>query len=405
MSTTWIQPDDALSLWTIIVAWAAFSIWIEQRYKWAATMTGCMIALLGGMFLSNADIIPLEAPCYEYIWGYITPMAIPLLLFDADIKRIWKESGRTIVAYHFAVLGTVLGVCIATFSLKDFVPELKGIVAMLTGTYIGGSINLVAMKDVFHVSPSMVSAVIVADNFLMAAYFFVLMAIPNLPFVRRRFEVSPKPSVLRGEIDPDVESKDKIAAFWGGKEISLKDIAFSVALTLTIVAVGTKLAEVLNAASEVTWIKLFLGQRYLLITAFSVLCASCFPGFFGSIRGAKEIGVFFIHIFFVVIGIPASIDMILSKSPVLFGFASIIVVTNMIVALGLGKLAKLDLKELLISCNATIGGPTTAAAMAIAKGWDRLIVPALLVGIWGYIIGNYVAIVAANYFGAVLGLR
>ena len=65
-------------------------------------MTGCMIALLGGMFLSNADIIPLEAPCYEYIWGYITPMAIPLLLFDADIKRIWKESGRTIVAYHFA---------------------------------------------------------------------------------------------------------------------------------------------------------------------------------------------------------------------------------------------------------------------------------------------------------------
>ena len=97
--------------------------------------------------------------------------------------------------------------------------------------------------------------------------------------------------------------------------------------------------------------------------------------------------------------------MILSKSPVLFGFASIIVVTNMIVALGLGKLAKLDLKELLISCNATIGGPTTAAAMAIAKGWDRLIVPALLVGIWGYIIGNYVAIVVANYFGAVLGLR
>ena len=97
-------------------------------------------------------------------------------------------------------------------------------------------------------------------------------------------------------------------------------------------------------------IELYRHLKPLLITAFSVLCASCFPGFFGSIRGAKEIGVFFIHIFFVVIGIPASIDMILSKSPVLFGFASIIVVTNMIVALGLGKLAKLDLKELLISC-------------------------------------------------------
>jgi len=27
--------------------------------------------------------------------------------------------------------------------------------------------------------------------------------------------------------------------------------------------------------------------------------------------------------------------------------------------------------------------------MCIAKGWTKLIVPSILVGVWGYIIGNY----------------
>jgi uncharacterized membrane protein len=28
-------------------------------------------------------------------------------------------------------------------------------------------------------------------------------------------------------------------------------------------------------------------------------------------------------------------------------------------------------------------------AIAISKGWHALIVPSLLIGVWGYIIGNY----------------
>ena len=33
-------------LWTVIIGWAAVSIVLEQKYKWAAKITGAIIALL-----------------------------------------------------------------------------------------------------------------------------------------------------------------------------------------------------------------------------------------------------------------------------------------------------------------------------------------------------------------------
>jgi uncharacterized membrane protein len=402
-ATTWIKPDDTLTLWTFLVGWAAVSIWLEQKYRWAATLTGCMIALLGAMILANFNVVPLDAPAYDIVWGYVIPLAVPLLLFDANIRRIWKESGRTFISYHFAVAGTISGTFIATFLFHRYVPEMRGVLAMLCGSYIGGSMNLAAMKDAFSVSSEMTGATIVADNFLMALYFFALMIIPTLGFFRKHYKMSYEARRNSAEGGAD-EGKNRAAHFWGRKEISLLDIAGCIAVTFLIVTVSTKLADIIAAADLPYLVRALFGQKYLLITTLTVIGATLAPQFFSNLRGSREIGTFFIHIFFVVIGVPASLSMIMNRSPMLFVYAATIVLVNMIVTLGLGKLFKFDLEELMVSCNATIGGPTTAAAMVIAKGWSDLVVPALLVGIWGYVIGNYAAILMANYLGSLLTL-
>jgi uncharacterized membrane protein len=400
-SSTLIKPDDVLTLWAFLAGWAAISIWLEQRYKWASTLTGCMIALLGAMLMANLGVAPLDSPSYDDVWNYVLPITVPLLLFDANIMKIWRDSGRTIIIFHIASVGTIIGTYLAAAMFHNHIPELKGVSAMFTGTYIGGSINLAAMKDAFGVTPEMTSAAIVADNFLMAVYFFVLMAIPTMAFFRKRYLMpyEAKLSLKSGGGSPNEENR--AARFWDAKEISLLDIASSVAVAVAIVAVCAKLADAVNASSLPEGLRSFMGQKYLLITTLTVACASAFPGFFGKIRGAKEIGTFFIHIFFVVIGVPASIGMIFHRSPLLLAFAGVIIAANMAVSLVLGKIFKFSLEEIVVACNATIGGPTTAAAMVIAKGWDDLVVPALLVGVWGYVIGNYAAIALANHIGSV----
>jgi uncharacterized membrane protein len=388
-----IKADDTWLLWAVVIAWTAISIFLDKKYKWASMLTACMIALLGAMLLANFRVIPLDSPVYDIIWDYVIPLAVPLLLFNANLKMIVKESGKMFIVFHIAALGTVIGVIVATQIFKNGgIPEIKAISAMFAGTYIGGSVNLAAMKTAFTASSEITSAAVVADNLLMAIYFFVLAIIPGIKFFSEKY----KHPVI------DLVKEEKRTFQSGTTDVSSKtpmstvDMAIAVAVAFAIVAVSGKLSGLINASPLPAIVRSLIGQKYLIITTISLILATSFPKFFDSVKGANVIGEFFVTIFFVAIGVPASILMILSNAPLLFVYAAIIVLFNMAISLGVGKLCKFNLEDILVCSNATIGGPTTAAAFASSKRWNELVAPAILVGVWGYVIGNWIAPTMAN---------
>lgn len=75
------------------------------------------------------------------------------------------------------------------------------------------------------------------------------------------------------------------------------------------------------------------------------------------------------------------------------------VLINMLVTFIAAKIFGFTLEEAILASNANIGGPTTAAAMAISKGWQKLVAPSMLVGTLGYIIGTYIGILIGQYLG------
>lgn len=396
---SFISAESTWILWAVLASCAALAIFLEQKYSWASKVTGCILALTFTLILSNLKIIPTEAPVYDAVWSYVVPLAVPMLLFNADIKKIGRDSGRVLIIYLFSGIGTVLGGFVAYFALKNAIPALNDIVPMFVGTYTGGSVNFVAMSQQYKVPGATVSAALVADNLLMALYFFTLMALPTMAVIKKHYKM-PLVNALEQQSESDMEANKTMAAkYWGAKEISLKDIAFTVALSFVIVAVSDKLATVFGdlfkgegAVSAI--LGGLLGNKYLLMTTITMIIASAFPKQISSIRGSQEIGTFLIYLFFAVIGAPASIGLILRESPLLLLFALIVVLINLIVSLIFGKLFKFNIEEIIIASNANVGGPTTAAAMAVSKGWTELIVPALLVGTLGYVIGNYYGILS-----------
>ncbi|MDD3394113.1 MAG: DUF819 domain-containing protein [Clostridia bacterium] len=403
-STTWISADNTWALMAITCGWVAFSIYAEQTWAWASKVSGAIIALAGALILTNLNIIPTNAPWFDdVIWGYVVPLAIPLLLLQCDIRKIWKESGKLLVIFLIGSIGTTVSAMLAFHLLKNSVPDAAAVAAMMTGSYIGGGVNFAALAGSFEIPGATVAATTVADNLLMACYFFVLIAIPSISFFRKAFK---HPHLDEVEsVGVDEAAKTQAAAYWERKPISLRDIAVDFALSAIIVWVSVEIAKLFGAVIPVgnkglEMINGLLGNKYLIMTTIAMAVATLGSKHVEKTAGSQEIGTYLIYLFLFVIGVPASIGQIINNAPWLFAFCLIMVVGNMLFCFIFGKLFKYNLEDIILASNANIGGPTTAAAMAISKGWVKLVGPIMLVGTLGYVIGTYFGTFIGQMLGA-----
>lgn len=384
--TTLIAADNTLLLWAFLMLAAAAAIVIEQNVRWAAKIPGAVIALLIALAASNFGIVPADAPVYDAVWGYVVPLAVPLLLFQLDLHAVFKESGRLLLLFLISSAGTIAGAVAGFLMLRDYIPELDKITGMIAASYTGGGVNFAAMAAKLQPSDSMKAATIVADNLMMACYFVILIAVSSSKLVRRIWRSGNENTGSGGA-----------AAYWRPKEISLQNIAVSLGLSVLLVALSFTLSGWLKAqlgeGGNIFTDMLFglITDKYLLLTTLTFIAILLVPRRRRNVlNGSQELGTYAIYLFFVVIGIPASIPLIMQQAPLLFVFTLTVAVVNLVITMAAGKLLRYTIEEITLACNANIGGPTTAAALAIGQGWRSLVGPILVIGTVGYIIGNYI---------------
>lgn len=390
-----ITSDNLWMTWMVVILVASFAIFAEQKWSWAAKVSSAVICIFGMVILANLKIVPTSSSVYDIINGYILPLSIPLLLFKSDIRKIYRESGKSFVLFHIAGLGTFIGAIIVGFIFSS-TKDIQGLVAMEVGAHTGGTVNLIAMAKTFNVDANYTNAVAIAANFLVMVLMLVLTQVAGMKFFRDRF---PHPHIKEVESSNTDESKSLAEQYWKPKEISLLDLAFTLGTTFVITAVSQGICGLINATSAPDIIKQLFGNIYLMMTLLTVIGCTFVPKFFSNLRGAEELGNYMIMLFFVALGASANLADIAKLGGIIFIFIAVIVTLNIGFTLIGGKIFKCSLEEILICINATIGGPTSAAAFAINRGWSKLIVPSLLVGLWGYVIGNYIGVIAANLVG------
>ena len=387
---TLIAPANLWPVVAIILAGVAACIYLEQSFRWAARVSGPVLAIAGAMLLSNLKVMPADSPAYDVIESYLVPAAIPLLLFRANIIRIFRQSGSMFLCFNIAALGSVLGAFLAAAMFRNAFPRVPEVTGIMTGSYIGGSVNFVAIRNHYNVASELANPLVVADNFIMAAMFAVLFVIANSRFFRRLY---PHPHSSAAD---QTESHALAAQHWQRKPIALLDIAKALALTFALTALSVKLAGWIKVQGLPALVTAIFGNTYLLLTLFTVGLTTGWHRHLERLNGAEELGTYFLYLFFFVIGLRADLLEVLRNVPVLFSYCTVIAVTNLFFTLGVGKLLRLNLEELLLSVNGTLGGPPSAVAMAISAGWPRLILPGLLAAIWGYVIGTFVGIAVAE---------
>lgn len=57
------------------------------------------MSTLIGLAASNLGIISSEAKAYSIVLEFLLPLAVPLLLFRADLRRVIKSTGKLLLAF------------------------------------------------------------------------------------------------------------------------------------------------------------------------------------------------------------------------------------------------------------------------------------------------------------------
>ena len=379
MSLPLIGPEQHFALWAVLIAVAAFGFWCE-RTTWGRKYSGVTILITLAIVLANLRIIPTSAPAYDVVWEYLVPLAIPLLLFQADLKKIVRESGPTLIAFIIGsgavVAGTVTGAILLNLGPQE--AELAGI---FTGTYIGGSLNFAAVAEATSMQESsQLAAAIAADNVITNLHFLLIIFIPGIAWMAKRYPTHHMDNAAVVEVDSD-RPPHVI------ENLEVAGLLFGLALAFAIAAVGNWLAEAAG----------FPQFAILFITAIAVTIATLMPGQMEKLSGYKEAGNVMMFIFLASIGASADVWELIEIAPILFVYASIVIAVHLVVLFGLGLLFKLDLAELAMASAVSIGGPSSAPALASAKGWQDLLIPGILAGSFGYAIGSFIGVSVATW--------
>ncbi|CAB4301908.1 unnamed protein product [Prunus armeniaca] len=365
-----ISSHDQWGTWTALFATGAFGIWSEKNTKVGAALSGALVSTLIGLAASNLGIISSNAPAFSIVLEFLLPLAVPLLLYRADLRRVIKSTGALLLAFLLGSVATTVGTVVAYLlvPMQSLGQDSWKIAAALMGRHIGGAVNYVAIADALGVSPSILAAGLAADNVICAVYFSTLFALAS--------KVPPEPSTSDDGIGKDASSEP-------GNKLPLIQTATALSVSLAICKSGHYLTKYFGIQ----------GGILPAVTAIVVTLATVFPKQFAYLAPTGEaMAVILMQVFFAVVGASGNIWNVINTAPSIFFFALIQIAVHLAVILGLGKLLGFDLKLLLIASNANVGGPTTACGMATAKEWNSMIVPGILAGIFGIAIATFIGI-------------
>lgn len=343
------------------------------------------------MISTTIGITPQSSEAYSWISSYFLPASLVLLLISSDIPTILKVGPKGLVTFFAGTIGIVIGAPISLFIFQGYLPEDAWMgFAALSGSWIGGGANMIAIKESVGTSDSLMGTVIIVDTMVGYGWMAVVVA----------FSGYQKIMDSKNKVDTSVIEKinKKMEMFYSErKPIDLKSLSMMLAVGLTVGAVcleaGKHLPQVGAVLSSFGW-------TIILVLIISI-ALSFTPLQKLEKQGASVVGNYMLYFLLASIGAKANLNNILD-APVFLLAGIVWIAVHVIVLYSVGRLVKAPMFLIATSSQANVGG--VVSAPIVASIYQPSLAPVgVLLGLLGNIVGTFFGLVSAQLCAWVVG--
>lgn len=381
LPTPLVPAEATVLLAAILMGLAFMGFWIDTTWLGRKT-SGNVWLIVAATVLSNTGIIPLDAPVYGFVHAYLVPLAIPLLLFKADLRRVAKEAGPVLLAFTVAVVGVVAGSVISDLVMQqgEFGHRMAGVFA---AAWTGGAVGFVGAAEALHLTPDEYAIAIGATNVVSIMGLLALISLPAIGLLRRLI-----PSQIMDETE---NGEGGVQSEQAQPRFNLVHVSGALTASLLICAAAHYISSLPMPGGGT-----FKDFNILIVTALAILVANLMPKTLGRVEGDFELGMLFLYIFFAAIGASTNAVEFITTGPLIFVQATIVLVVFLTVMIAGAKLLRIDLARAVVGGLASFNGVAPTAAVASGRGWNRLVIPGIMCALLGKVSGTFIGVAVAG---------
>lgn len=381
--------DSSWSYIAAVLLCAGFFPFLEKRLPWrifnilpSIVLTYLMVTALSvlGFWQINPDI---EAS-QKLILSWLLPALMFLLLVSCDFKAILALGPRILAGFGCAVISILFAITLIFFLMKNILPgDAWQTFSSISGGWIGGTANLVAVSQALQASPNALSNALLIDALCYSVWVLVLFA--SVP-LQHKFNQASKATAMADQIATWHANKTEDTYVQPPLDIGLALLWLGVALAISNAASGiTAYMPKSEVLTDSSW-------TLLLVTLFGVL-ASYTP--LRKLSGSMTLASALLAVVVATIASKASFSGI-SSAPLFLLAGMLILLLHGLLMILAARLFRFDLALCGISSLACVGGVATTPLLAAA--YSPVLAPVgVLLAMLGYALGTGSGLLVANF--------
>ncbi len=362
-------------------------IWASERNSLLNKIGAVGVAYVVGVILGNVGILPAAAEGLQNTLTTVTvPLALPLLLFSADVRSWLKLAKKTLLSLGLGLVAVSITVTAGYLLVHGQLDDAWQVAGMLIGVYTGGTPNLAAIGTGLGVHPDTYILTHTSDIILSSVLFLFLifLAKPLFRFFLPPF--IPPETAADDSAAPAAQDFESFAGMLAPKYRAGLLKAFGASALIFAIGGGISFLVPENASTAVA---------ILIITTLGI--GASFVPAINRIEKSFQLGLYLIIVFSLVIASMAKFDQFAHANPAVFWYVAIAVYGSLAVHLVLSAIFRIDTDTTIITATALIFSPPFVPVVAAALKNKAIIISGLTAGIIGYAVGNYLGISIAYF--------